>query len=280
MQDVETLWADFTRPIVTADDYFASLRGRRMNVFFMGERVPEPVDHPVIRPSDQRHGRNLPDRDRAARARQRPHRDRRRATSTASCTCRRARAISSPSTRCSASSGGAPAPAFSAASASTPSAPAIPSRSTSTPRRGTDYHKRFLAFLRRAQIANVVIGGAMTDPKGDRSKPPHQQDDLDLFLHVVRRDENGIYVSGRQDAPDRRGQLALADLHADHAHDRGRPRLGGGRRRARRRAGAHLHRRPADQRHAGGRRRRARCRQRAIRRPGIADRVRGRVRAP
>ena len=51
MQDVETLWADFTRPIATADDYFASLRGRRMNVFFMGERVPEPVDHPVIRPS-------------------------------------------------------------------------------------------------------------------------------------------------------------------------------------------------------------------------------------
>ena len=51
MQDVETLWADFSRPIVTADDYIASLRGRQMNVFFMGERVPEPVDHPVIRPS-------------------------------------------------------------------------------------------------------------------------------------------------------------------------------------------------------------------------------------
>lgn len=28
-----------------------SLRGRRMSVFFMGERVPEPVNHPVIRPS-------------------------------------------------------------------------------------------------------------------------------------------------------------------------------------------------------------------------------------
>ena len=35
---------------------------------------------------------------------------------------------------------------------------------------GTDYHQRFLAFLKRAQAANVVIGGAMTDPKGDRSK--------------------------------------------------------------------------------------------------------------
>ncbi len=51
MQDAQSLWADFARPIVTADDYIASLRGRNLNVFFMGERVPEPVDHPVIFPS-------------------------------------------------------------------------------------------------------------------------------------------------------------------------------------------------------------------------------------
>src|SRR5262249_17478633 len=62
--------------------------------------------------------------------------------------------------------------------------------------KGTDYHKRFIAFLKRAQVANIVIGGAMTDPKGDRSKPPHQQSDLDLFLRVVKRDDKGIYVSG------------------------------------------------------------------------------------
>jgi aromatic ring hydroxylase len=51
MSDVETLWADFKNRIATADDYVNSLRGRRMNVFFMGERVPEPVDNPIIRPS-------------------------------------------------------------------------------------------------------------------------------------------------------------------------------------------------------------------------------------
>src|SRR5690348_16346091 len=51
MFDVETLWADFARPIVTPDDYIDSLRRRPMNIFFMGERVPEPVEHPVIRPS-------------------------------------------------------------------------------------------------------------------------------------------------------------------------------------------------------------------------------------
>ena len=51
MQDVKTLWADFARPIVMAVDYIASLRERRMNVFSMGKRVPEPVDNPVIFPS-------------------------------------------------------------------------------------------------------------------------------------------------------------------------------------------------------------------------------------
>ena len=61
---------------------------------------------------------------------------------------------------------------------------------------GTAYFQRFLAFLKRAQKANIVIGGAMTDPKGDRSKPPHQQSDPDLFLHVTKRDDKGIYVSG------------------------------------------------------------------------------------
>ena len=50
MQDIERLWPDFTRPIVTADDYIASLRGRNMTIYFMGNRVSEPVDHPVIRP--------------------------------------------------------------------------------------------------------------------------------------------------------------------------------------------------------------------------------------
>ena len=39
MQDVATLWADFANPIKSADDYINSLRGRRMNVFFMGERI-------------------------------------------------------------------------------------------------------------------------------------------------------------------------------------------------------------------------------------------------
>ncbi|MGH1406730.1 MAG: 4-hydroxyphenylacetate 3-hydroxylase family protein [Rhodomicrobiaceae bacterium] len=61
---------------------------------------------------------------------------------------------------------------------------------------GTSYHQRLLAFLKKVQVKNQVIGGAMTDAKGDRSKPPHQQEQQDIYLRVTKRDETGVYVSG------------------------------------------------------------------------------------
>lgn len=61
---------------------------------------------------------------------------------------------------------------------------------------GTGYHARYLEFLKLAQRKNMLIAAGMTDPKGDRSKPPHQQADPDLFLHVSHRTEHGIYVRG------------------------------------------------------------------------------------
>ena len=61
---------------------------------------------------------------------------------------------------------------------------------------GTDYHARMKAYLTDMHRGNFVVGGAMTDVKGDRSKAPHEQDDPDLYLHVTRRDETGVWVSG------------------------------------------------------------------------------------
>jgi len=37
--------------IRTGEEYIESLRGRGLNVYLFGERVNEPVDHPIIRPS-------------------------------------------------------------------------------------------------------------------------------------------------------------------------------------------------------------------------------------
>ena len=61
---------------------------------------------------------------------------------------------------------------------------------------GTDYHDRFNNFLLRMQEEDWTVDGAMTDPKGDRSLPPHKQADPDLFVHIVEKRQDGIVVRG------------------------------------------------------------------------------------
>ena len=61
---------------------------------------------------------------------------------------------------------------------------------------GTTYHERLKSFITLTHQKNLVIGGAMTDVKGDRSKAPHQQADPDLFVRVVKRSEDGVWISG------------------------------------------------------------------------------------
>ncbi len=61
---------------------------------------------------------------------------------------------------------------------------------------GTNYHQNFINFLTYVQENDLTVDGAMTDPKGDRSKSPSQQTDPDLFLRVVERREDGIVVRG------------------------------------------------------------------------------------
>ena len=61
---------------------------------------------------------------------------------------------------------------------------------------GTHYHENFRKFMIYCQENDLTVDGAMTDPKGDRSKAPHEQSDPDLYLHVVERREDGIVVRG------------------------------------------------------------------------------------
>jgi len=61
---------------------------------------------------------------------------------------------------------------------------------------GTQYHGRFMGFLRHVQANDLVCNGAMTDVKGDRSLRPSQQRDPDLYLRVVERRSDGIVVRG------------------------------------------------------------------------------------
>ncbi|MGB9905298.1 MAG: 4-hydroxyphenylacetate 3-hydroxylase N-terminal domain-containing protein, partial [Desulfotomaculales bacterium] len=61
---------------------------------------------------------------------------------------------------------------------------------------GTEYHRRFLAYLRHLQENDLAVSGAVTDAKGDRSKRPAQQPDPDVYVHVAEKRPDGIVVRG------------------------------------------------------------------------------------
>ena len=65
----------------------------------------------------------------------------------------------------------------------------------------TENTARFLNYLHRVQDQDLTLGVAMTDAKGDRSKRPHEQSNVDSYLHVVERNalhngKRGIVISG------------------------------------------------------------------------------------
>jgi 4-hydroxybutyryl-CoA dehydratase/vinylacetyl-CoA-Delta-isomerase len=61
---------------------------------------------------------------------------------------------------------------------------------------GTEYHERFTNFLTNVQNKDLMCCGAMTDPKGDRALRPSQQEDPDLYLRVIERRDDGLVVKG------------------------------------------------------------------------------------
>ncbi len=61
---------------------------------------------------------------------------------------------------------------------------------------GTTYHRNFTEFLKNVQKKDLTGNAGVTDMKGDRSVPPHAQEDKDMYLHVVERREDGIVVRG------------------------------------------------------------------------------------
>ncbi len=181
--------------IETSGDYIESLRGRNLRVFLFGELVDEPVDHPMIRPSINAVAETY---DLAIREPE-------VATVESSLTGKRVNRF-----------------LHVAQSAEDLVAQNMMQRklgqNTGTcfqrcvgmdafnslysvtyeidEKHGTPYHERLKEFLTTMQARNYVVGGAMTDVKGDRSKAPHEQDDPDLFVHVTRRSEDGIWLKG------------------------------------------------------------------------------------
>lgn len=62
---------------------------------------------------------------------------------------------------------------------------------------GTGYFERFKRFIIRCQEEDLVVAGALTDPKGSRSaRIGGDEQDKDLYLHVVERRPDGVVVNG------------------------------------------------------------------------------------
>lgn len=184
-----------TPPLRTGAEYIDSLRGRDLNVFLFGERVAEPVDHPVIRPSINAVAKTY---DLAV---SNPELGTALSPFTGTRINRFLHIAESPQDlvlqnkmqrrlgqltgtcfqRC------VGMDAFNALYSVTFEIDAA---------HDTSYHQRFRDFVTLTQTAGAVIGGAMTDVKGDRSKAPHEQADPDMYVHVTRRTAEGVYVSG------------------------------------------------------------------------------------
>jgi 4-hydroxybutyryl-CoA dehydratase/vinylacetyl-CoA-Delta-isomerase len=182
-------------PIKNGAEYIESLRGRKMKVYLFGQLVEEPVDHPMIRPSINavaetydlaneeteiasaqssligiRVNRFLHITESVSDVVNQNKMQRKLGQITGTCF-----------QRC-------------------VGMDALNSLYSTTfeidAKHGTVYHKRLIEFIKMLQRENLMIGGAMTDVKGDRSLSPSQQEDPDMFVHVSKRDDKGIYITG------------------------------------------------------------------------------------
>ena len=61
----------------------------------------------------------------------------------------------------------------------------------------TRYFERFKKYIIHCQDEDLIVAGALTDPKGNRNAAiGGKEQDKDLYLHVVERRDDGVVVNG------------------------------------------------------------------------------------
>ena len=183
------------KPITTGQEYIESLRNRKLSVYLFGEQIDDPVEHPIIRPSinalaetydltqtnpelatavspytGEKINRFLHIAENADDLVKQNKMQRKLGQLTGTCfqRCVGMDAINS-----------------------------LHSVTYDMDQKyQSDYHQRFLSFLTMVQNGGFVISGAMTDVKGNRNLLPHQQSDPDLYVRVVDRNDEGVFIRG------------------------------------------------------------------------------------
>ena len=182
-------------PIRTAAEYIESLRGRKLRVYLFGQLVEEPVDHPIIRPSINAVAETY------ALAEEDPE----LATADSKLTGQRVNRFLQVTqdvndvvmqNRMQRRLGQRTGTCFQRCVGMDATNAMFSVTYDIDKAAGTDYHARFTEFIKHMQRENFVVGGAMTDPKGDRSKSPHEQEEKDMFVRVVERRSDGVVIRG------------------------------------------------------------------------------------
>ena len=58
----------------------------------------------------------------------------------------------------------------------------------------TEYHQRFVEWVKYMQKTDKLCAGAVICPRGDRTKPPHEQPDA--YVRVVKKQKDGVIIKG------------------------------------------------------------------------------------
>ena len=181
--------------IQTGEEYIQSLRNRNLKVYLFGELVEEPVDHPIIRPSINALAKTY---DLAIAAPElasviSPFTGERISRFLHVCTNVQDMVLQNKMQR---KLGQLTGTCFQRCVGMDAFNALYSVTFEMDEKHQTNYHEKLKFFLTEMHLRNYVVGGAMTDVKGDRSLPPHQQEDKDMFVHITKRTEEGVYISG------------------------------------------------------------------------------------
>ena len=185
-------------PLKTPEEYVRTLKARKpMDIWFRGEKITDPVDHPALKPSletikkmyelalDPKFKNLL--------------------TTTSHLTGKICNFYTSPlmsqadamrKTRLARAMGEVLGCCTFRCTGSEAISGLYPTTYEIDKAAGTKYHERLKKWLARVQEEDLTVTAALTDPKGDRKLKPQEQKDPDMYLHVVEKRDDGIVIRG------------------------------------------------------------------------------------
>lgn len=184
-------------PMMTSEQYVESLRKMKLRVYMFGKLVENPVDHPIIRPSLNSVAMTY------KLAQMDEYKDIMTAVSNLTgerinrfCHLHQSPADLVMKVKMQRLMGQKTAACFQRCVGMDAFNAIYSTTFEMDKKHGTEYHKRFVNYLKMVQENDWTVDGAMTDPKGDRGLSPSQQKDPDMFVHIVEKRTDGIVVRG------------------------------------------------------------------------------------